>query len=167
MYIQQAKNLIHFMLTTFLYLFHLHIARFHNFLAKCQSIWQGQLLRVGLVKSLNAVLPNNCCLVAESDSELYEGVFFSYFFIPIFYWTQVSGVRSLGRVVRLYATCWDLTNVTLADEDTKAIQPDNANRAIQGNVALQVMHPGGQLWNQCKWRHLMTKFWINASCATW
>ena len=25
---------------------------------------------------------------------------------------------------------------------------DNANRAIQGNVAMQVAQPGGQLWNQ-------------------
>ena len=31
----------------------------------------------------------------------------------------------------------DLTDVTLADEDTKSILTDNANRAIQGNVAMQ------------------------------
>ena len=41
----------------------------------------------------------------------------------------------------------DLTDVTLADEDTNSILTDNANRAIQGNVAMQVMLPGGQLWN--------------------
>ena len=29
----------------------------------------------------------------------------------------------------------DLTDVTLADEDTNSILIDNANRAIQGNVA--------------------------------
>ena len=50
----------------------------------------------------------------------------------------------------------------LADEDTNSIPTASANRAIQGNVALQVMQPGGQLWKQCKWRRLMT----NASCAT-
>ena len=50
------------------------------------------------------------------------------------------------------------TDVTLADEDTNSIQTDNANRAIQGNMAMQVAQPGGQLWKQCKWRHLMTKF---------
>ena len=43
--------------------------------------------------------------------------------------------------------CADLTDVTLADEDTNSILTDNANRAIQGNVAMQVMLPGGQLWN--------------------
>ena len=32
----------------------------------------------------------------------------------------------------------DLTDVTLADEDTNSILIDNANRAIQGNVAMQV-----------------------------
>ena len=32
---------------------------------------------------------------------------------------------------------------------------------------MQVTRPGGQLWKQCKWRHLMTKCWTNASCATW
>ena len=52
----------------------------------------------------------------------------------------------------------DLTDVTLADEDTNSILTDNANRTIQGNVAMQVMQPGGQLCKQCKWHHLMTKF---------
>ena len=52
----------------------------------------------------------------------------------------------------------DLTDVTLADEDTKSIPTDNVNRAIPGNVAMHVTQPGGQHWNQCKWRHLMTKF---------
>ena len=42
----------------------------------------------------------------------------------------------------------DLTDVTLADEDTNPILTDNANRAFQGNVATQVTQPGGQLWNQ-------------------
>ena len=37
----------------------------------------------------------------------------------------------------------DLTDVTLADEDTKSILTDNANRAIQGHVAMQVTEPGG------------------------
>ena len=35
----------------------------------------------------------------------------------------------------------DLTDVTLADGDTKSILTDNANRAIQGNVAMRVTHP--------------------------
>ena len=49
-------------------------------------------------------------------------------------------------------------SMTLADEDTNSILTDDANRAIQGNVAMQVTRPDGQLWKQCKWHHLMTKF---------
>ena len=67
----------------------------------------------------------------------------------------------MGPVVRPSLTkkrFADLTDVTLADEDTKPILTDNANRVIPGNVAMHVTQPGGQLWKQCKWRHLMTKF---------
>ena len=35
--------------------------------------------------------------------------------------------------------CADLTDVTLADEDTNSILTDNAKRAIQGNKAMQAM----------------------------
>ena len=45
----------------------------------------------------------------------------------------------------------------------KSILTDTVNRAIQGNVAMEVMQPGGQLWKQCKWRHLVAKFGTNAS----
>ena len=44
--------------------------------------------------------------------------------------------------------CWKFSYVTLADEDINSILTDNANRAIQGNVAMRVTQPGGQLWNQ-------------------
>ena len=63
--------------------------------------------------------------------------------------------------------CADLTDVTLADEDTNSILADHANRAIQGNVAMHVTLPGGQLWNQCKWCHLVAKFANNASGTIW
>ena len=36
----------------------------------------------------------------------------------------------------------DLTDVTLADEDTNSILTDKVNRTIQGNVAMHVTHPG-------------------------
>ena len=42
--------------------------------------------------------------------------------------------------------------MTLADEDINLILTDNAIRAIQGNVEMQVTQSGGQLWKQCKWR---------------
>ena len=48
----------------------------------------------------------------------------------------------------------DLTDVTLADEDTNSILADNAKGAIQGNEAMQVMKTnmqvapsGGQICN--------------------
>ena len=70
----------------------------------------------------------------------------------------VPGVRSMGPDLsksihpRLFA---DLTDMTLADEDTNSILTDNANRAIQGNIAsdstwwenlqpMQVVPSGGQ-----------------------
>ena len=59
------------------------------------------------------------------------------------------GVRSMGPDVRqsVRHLCVDLTDVTLADEDTNSILTDNANRAIQGNVSIQVTQSDGQLWN--------------------
>ena len=58
----------------------------------------------------------------------------------------IPGVRSIGPSVstRLNA---DLTDVTLADEDSNSIPTDDINRAILGNVAMQVAPPGGQNWN--------------------
>ena len=40
--------------------------------------------------------------------------------------------------------CADLTDVTLADEDTNSILTDDAKRAIQGNEAMQAMQTVGQ-----------------------
>ena len=63
--------------------------------------------------------------------------------------------------------CADLTDVTLADEDTSSKLTDNAKKAFQGNVAAQVTQPGGQLWNQAKqfewiifWMNILIQFWI-------
>ena len=55
-----------------------------------------------------------------------------------FYRTKVSLVRSMGPVVSK-TPCADLTDVTLANEDTNSMLTDNAKRAIQGNEAMQVM----------------------------
>ena len=38
----------------------------------------------------------------------------------------------------------DLTDVTLADEDSNSIPTDDVDRAILGNVTMQVALPGGQ-----------------------
>ena len=42
----------------------------------------------------------------------------------------------------------DLTDVTLADEDTNPILTDNANKTFQDYLATRVTRPGGQIWNQ-------------------
>ena len=71
-----------------------------------------------------------------------------------FYWDKYlylsdpgkPGVRSLGPdvcpSVRQTPSA-DLTDVTLADDDTNSILTDNANRAIQGSVKMYVMQPSG------------------------
>ena len=60
-----------------------------------------------------------------------------------FYRTQVSGPMSVRPSVRqrLFA---DLTDVTLADEDSNLIPTDDVNTAILGNVAMQVAPSDGQ-----------------------
>ena len=59
----------------------------------------------------------------------------------------VPGVRSMGPDVShsLHPrACADLIVVTLADEDSNSIPADDVNRAIIGNVAMQVAPPGDQ-----------------------
>ena len=57
----------------------------------------------------------------------------------------IYGSESLRLTKRPFA---DLTDVTLADEDTNPILTDNANRTFQDNLATRVTQPGGQIWNQ-------------------
>ena len=62
----------------------------------------------------------------------------------------IPGVRSMGPVVSHWVTptpCANYTDVTLADEYTNSILNDNANRAFQGNVAMQVTQPGEKICN--------------------
>ena len=70
-----------------------------------------------------------------------------------FYRTQVSLGSDLWVLVSvrpsLTDVCKDLTDVTLADKDTNSILTDNANWAIQGNVAM--------------WHKIVTNFGNNAS----
>ena len=58
----------------------------------------------------------------------------------------VPGVRSMGPDVTQSIQDYfaDLTDVTLADEDSNSTPADYVNRAILGNVAMQVAPPGGQ-----------------------
>ena len=67
-----------------------------------------------------------------------------------FYRTQVSLGSDLW--VWAYVRHWqdyfeDLTDVTLADEDSNSIPTDGVNRAFLSNMATQEAPPGGQNWN--------------------
>ena len=53
-------------------------------------------------------------------------------------WGPIYGSGSLSLTPRGFA---NLTDVTLADGDTKSLLTDNAKRAIKGNVAMHVTHP--------------------------
>ena len=65
------------------------------------------------------------------------------------FYPGIPGLRSsMGRVSLSTTPCADLTDVTLADEYTNSIPTDNANRTIQGNVAMKVAQSGGPLCKQ-------------------
>ena len=70
----------------------------------------------------------------------------------LFYWTRVNLGQIFGSGCPSVTDrrLWDFTDVTLADEDTNSIPTDNANRAIQGSVAMQVAPPSGQTCYDCK-----------------
>ena len=51
---------------------------------------------------------------------------------PRYTWGPIYGSESLKLTHRRF---WNFTELTLANEDTNSILTDNANRAIQGNVA--------------------------------
>ena len=51
----------------------------------------------------------------------------------------VPGVRSMGPDVTDWLTdrlCADLTDATLADDDSNSLPTDDVNKAILGNVAI-------------------------------
>ena len=65
-----------------------------------------------------------------------------------FYRTHVYMGSNLWVLVSLTNQAFaDLTDVTLADEDTNSILTDDANRTIPGNMAMQVPPPGGKIQN--------------------
>ena len=55
----------------------------------------------------------------------------------------VPGVRSMGRDLSTTPFA-DLTDVTLADEDSNSIPTDDVNRATLSNMTMQVAPSGGQ-----------------------
>ena len=62
-----------------------------------------------------------------------------------FYRTQVSLGSDLWVLMSLTPRRFaDLTDVTLADEDSNSIPTDDVNRAFLGNVAMQVAPSDGQ-----------------------
>ena len=59
-------------------------------------------------------------------------------------WGPIYGSWCPSVSTRLFA---DLIDVTLADEDSNSIPTDDVNRAILGNMTMQVAPSGGQRWN--------------------
>ena len=79
-----------------------------------------------------------------------------------FYRTQVSWSDLCVWSLKLSERrCVNLTDVTLTDEDINSILTDNTDRAIPGNVAMQVTQPCGQVCN------LFKSNLTNASGANW
>ena len=103
--------------------------------------WEEMILVEVLQSStVTVTIPRHIC---EGGSTVFRVIFIG----PRSPWSDLchgSGCHSIRPL-----PFWNLTDVTLADEDTNSILTDNANRAIQGNVAMHVTLPGGQLWNQC------------------
>ena len=103
-------------------------------------------------QSIDGCLLNNigawCSLVTNSVYWMLQQIWWSPNLVstPFLSDPGVPGVRSMGPDVR-HTWFADLTDVTLADEDINSIPADDVNRAILGNVAMQVVPPGGQNWN--------------------
>ena len=67
--------------------------------------------------------------------------------VTTFYRTQVSLGSDLWVLIsQTEGLCWDLTDVTLADEDSNSIPTSDVNRAFQSNMAMQVAPCDGQHW---------------------
>ena len=71
----------------------------------------------------------SCHFVAELQVQLLAPLlhYFAKVLQPPYPWVRVSKPFS------------DLIDVTLADEDTNSILTDNVNRAIQGNMVMQII----------------------------
>ena len=80
------------------------------------------------------------------DLQLFSPLSFSVSLCKFLSDPDVPGVRSMGPDLSksLQDYFADLTDVTLADEDSNSIPTDDVNRAILGNVAMQVAPSGGQ-----------------------
>ena len=153
-----------------------------NFIGSCSDIWVSQAcsetswLLTYVVFLLVAIFFCNFVLGRRVQNKkmrllhlkllslAWQGDSYSSFMISDFYRTQVYlGSDLWVRVSLTERPFWDLTDVTLADEDTNSIPTDNANRTIK------------VMW-QFKWRNLvakfvnhglMARFGSNASGATW
>ena len=94
-------------------------------------------------------------------------------FVISFTWAEflsdpgIPGPTYGSKPLKLREVCADLTDVTLADEDTNSILIEKANMATHGYEAMQTTQSGGKLWNQCKWGHLVANFGTNASGVIW
>ena len=123
---------------------------------------KGRLRRGGL-STMKAFFSNLYCLCAENASELWNETVVVLCQVPQptafgLSSTMSSTIRrkwglSSWSVSFLLFCSQTLVSVASSNYQTKVnlgsnwILTDNANRAIQGNVAMQVMQPGGQICN--------------------
>ena len=137
-------------------------------------------------RSWSRIAPCKCCIFQSHDiAQLYFG-----WLSALCSSNDLRDGNFWGQPEQGY---WEghLTDVTQADEGTNSILTDNANRAIQGNVANNWLYLVDKLYkfniqvidslqirflhwkiqvggaNYCKWRHLVAKFATNASGAIW
>ena len=69
----------------------------------------------------------------------------------------IPGLRSMGPSVSnslTHTPCWNLNDLTVADEDSNSILTDNAKAKAKA------------MW-QCKWHNLVANFGTNASDVIW
>ena len=104
------------------------------------------LLPLENIRWLVSFIPRqNICVVVSKIRLLQIWVLLwfrvSIFIGPRYPWGPIYESGPMSLTTTPYA---DLTDVTLADEDGSSEPADYVNRAILGNVAMQVAPPGGQ-----------------------
>ena len=77
--------------------------------------------------------------------------------------TQITNVSKITMCVKSYTMCSRVRRFCRSWKINGEGDTDNTNRAIQGNLVMQVTQPGGQVCNLCKWRYLVANIRTNAS----
>ena len=81
----------------------------------------------------------------------------------------IPGVRSMGPSVsnKLTKPPSDTSYTSYTRLYTEKVTVSTLENSSWWSQLMQVVPSGGQICNQCKWRHLVAKFGTNASGAIW